>query len=88
MNEITVRPADSGTWGDVETLLGQRGSVKGCWCMFFRPTPQQRRTDWGEGNRKALTRLVDAGARRIGFSSSTPSRAGGDARQPRRGPHV
>jgi GNAT superfamily N-acetyltransferase len=63
MNEITVRPADGGTWGDVETLLGQRGSVKGCWCMFFRQTPRQRRADWGEGNREALRRLVDSGAR-------------------------
>lgn len=29
--------------------------------MFFRQTPQQRRTEWGEGNRKALRRLVDSG---------------------------
>ncbi|MDQ0791661.1 GNAT family N-acetyltransferase [Streptomyces sp. B1I3] len=51
-------PAD---WEDVETLLGQRGSVKGCWCMFFRQTPQERRTQWGEGNRRALKELVDGG---------------------------
>lgn len=63
MDEITVRPAESGTWCDVEALLGQRGSVQGCWCMFFRLTPQQRRTEWGEGNRRALRGLVDAGDR-------------------------
>ena len=53
-----VGPAD---WADVEALLGQRGSVKGCWCMFFRQTPQERRTEWGEGNRRALKELVDGG---------------------------
>ncbi|MGE5291688.1 MAG: N-acetyltransferase family protein [Micromonosporaceae bacterium] len=63
MSEVTVRPADSDAWHDIETLLGQRGSVNGCWCMFFRQTPGQRRTDWGEGNRRALKGLVDAGAR-------------------------
>ncbi|GAA5074807.1 GNAT family N-acetyltransferase [Streptomyces similanensis] len=53
--------AGPAAWADVETLLGQRGSVKGCWCMFFRQTPQERRTEWGEGNRRALKELVDGG---------------------------
>lgn len=63
MDEITVRPAITGTWDDVQALLGQRGSVRGCWCLFFRQTPQERRTEWGEGNRCALRLLVDAGRR-------------------------
>ncbi|MFC5663904.1 GNAT family N-acetyltransferase [Kitasatospora misakiensis] len=60
--ETVVEVADPARWADVEALLGQRGSVKGCWCMFFRQTPQERRTEWGEGNRRALKGLVDAGA--------------------------
>jgi GNAT superfamily N-acetyltransferase len=61
MDEVTVRPATAEVWSDVETLLGVRGSARGCWCMFFRQSPQQRRTDWGEGNRLALARLVESG---------------------------
>jgi GNAT superfamily N-acetyltransferase len=30
--------------------------------MFFRQTPQQRRTEWGEGNRIRLQELVATGA--------------------------
>ena len=61
---ITVRPAAAADWPDVEELLSARGSVKGCWCMFFRQTPQERReTEWGEGNRRALRALVDDGRR-------------------------
>ncbi|GAA2581431.1 GNAT family N-acetyltransferase [Actinomadura fulvescens] len=63
MNEIIVRPAVREVWADVEAVLGQRGSVNGCWCMFFRQTPQQRRTEWGEGNRRSLEGLVESGAR-------------------------
>ncbi|NKI40518.1 GNAT family N-acetyltransferase [Streptomyces physcomitrii] len=54
-------PATPACWPDVEELLGRRGAVKGCWCMFFRLTPAERRTRWGEGNRLALRALVDEG---------------------------
>lgn len=57
-----VRPARADRWADVEALLGQRGSVSGCWCMFFRQSPRERRTEWGEGNRRGLKGLVDSGA--------------------------
>lgn len=58
---VVVRPVDDAMWPDVERLLDARGSVRGCWCMFFRQTPQQRRTEWGEGNRQALCQLVRDG---------------------------
>jgi GNAT superfamily N-acetyltransferase len=56
-------PATSDIWSDIECVLGQRGSVKGCWCMFFRQTPTQRRMNWGDGNRAELRALIDAGQR-------------------------
>lgn len=58
---MDVRPATPERWQDVERVLGQRGSVKGCWCMFFRESSEERRSLWGEGNRRALKGLVDAG---------------------------
>ncbi|MFF3685516.1 GNAT family N-acetyltransferase [Streptomyces sp. NPDC002187] len=73
--DITVRPATTGNWADVEQLLSARGSVKGCWCMFFRQTPQERRaTEWGEGNRQALKALVDDGRRPglVAYRDRTP----------------
>ncbi|TCO55602.1 GNAT family N-acetyltransferase [Actinocrispum wychmicini] len=63
MENVTVRPVTGDDWDDVQGMLGQRGSVNGCWCMFFRQTPQERKTQWGDGNRKALKRLVDADSR-------------------------
>jgi GNAT superfamily N-acetyltransferase len=58
---LEVRSATQDRWDDVTELLGRRGSVNGCWCMFFRLEPSQRRSEWGEGNRKALRRLIDSG---------------------------
>lgn len=55
---LRVVPATPEAWPDVEQVLDRPGSVKGCWCMFFRQTPEERRSAWGEGNRQALERLV------------------------------
>lgn len=73
--EIVVRPVGPESWNDVTALLGQRGSVNGCWCMFFRQTPQQRRTEWGEGNRAALRAMVDSGAHPglVGYRNGVPA---------------
>ncbi|RII20535.1 Acetyltransferase (GNAT) family protein [Streptomyces sp. YIM 130001] len=74
MDEIAVRPAAADDWCSVEKLLDARGSVNGCWCMFFRQTPQERRTEWGDGNRRALAALVRSGARPglVAYRSDTP----------------
>jgi GNAT superfamily N-acetyltransferase len=56
---LEVRPATTETWDDVQELLGRPGSVNGCWCMFFRQTPAERKQLWGDGNRLALRRLVE-----------------------------
>jgi GNAT superfamily N-acetyltransferase len=58
---IRIEPADPAAWPATAQVLGARGSVRGCWCMFFRQSPQERRTQWGEGNRRALRRLVEQG---------------------------
>lgn len=59
---ITVRPATPESWSDVTFLLDRPGGVRGCWCMFFRLSPKQRRTEWGDGNRAALCSLIEQGA--------------------------
>jgi GNAT superfamily N-acetyltransferase len=45
-------------WSDLETLFGDRGACGGCWCMAWRRSPAQWRRQSGEGNKKALRRLV------------------------------
>lgn len=73
--QLVVHPATVETWDDVTELLGRRGSVKGCWCMFFRQTPAERRQLWGEGNRRALHRLVGGGEQPglVGYVGSAPA---------------
>ena len=61
MTTIEVRPATPARWGDVERVLDHRGSVKGCWCMFFRADPRAWRTGTDEDNRRAMRGLVEAG---------------------------
>ncbi|HST66956.1 MAG TPA: GNAT family N-acetyltransferase [Mycobacteriales bacterium] len=72
---LEVRPATEQTWADLQELLGRKGSVNGCWCMFFRQTPAERKQLWGEGNRRALHRLVASDARPglIGYRDGRPA---------------
>jgi len=48
-------------WRDLETLFGERGACAGCWCMWWR----LRRSEWqrqrGQGNKRALKRIVESG---------------------------
>jgi GNAT superfamily N-acetyltransferase len=60
-DRIDVRAATTQRWPDVEALLGQRGSVHGCWCMFFRGTSAELEATWGEGNRLRLKAMIDDG---------------------------
>jgi GNAT superfamily N-acetyltransferase len=61
LHPVEVRPVDPQSWPDVERVLGRGGSVKGCWCMWFRVGGAERRALWGEGNRRAMREIVDAG---------------------------
>ena len=51
-------PVTSDRWNDLETLFGKNGACAGCWCMWWRI----KRSVWdkqkGDGNRKALKKLV------------------------------
>ena len=54
-------PATVSRWKDLEKLFGPRGACAGCWCMWWRLP----RRDWvagkGEGNRRALRKLMRDG---------------------------
>lgn len=60
---IKFRPATPSRWKDLETLFGERGACGGCWCMFWRLPRKEWSAGKGVRNRRALARLVAAGAR-------------------------
>ena len=51
-------PATAARWADLEALFGERGACGGCWCMAWRLPRAQYRSGKGEGNRRALLKLV------------------------------
>lgn len=53
-----IAPVTTATWPDLERLFGPRGACGGCWCMFMRLPLAEFNRGKGEGNRRALRRLV------------------------------
>ena len=58
---IKFNPLTPERWPDLESLFGQRGAYGGCWCMWWRETRADFDRYQGNGNRKLLKHLVDAG---------------------------
>src|SRR3990172_11981065 len=50
-----------GRWAELESLFGPRGACGGCWCMWWRMTRSDFMKKKGQGNRKALRRIVKTG---------------------------
>jgi GNAT superfamily N-acetyltransferase len=61
MGKLSFRPVSSAEWKDLASLFGPRGACGGCWCMWWRLSRSEFEARKGEGNRRALKRLVDAG---------------------------
>lgn len=58
---LEFHPLTSERWADLEKLFGERGACGGCWCMWWRASRSDFERQKGEGNRKALKKLVDSG---------------------------
>lgn len=60
--KLLIHPLTPARWKDFEKLFGKNGACVGCWCLWWRLP----RKDWvaqkGEGNRKAMQRLVNGDA--------------------------
>jgi GNAT superfamily N-acetyltransferase len=57
----SFHPLTADRWPDLVRLFGPRGACAGCWCMWPRRTAAEFRRGAGEGNRRALRRLVKSG---------------------------
>lgn len=60
MSELTVRfkPLSSETWKSFEKLFGPKGACGGCWCMTWRLQKADFEKSKGDGNKKAIRKLV------------------------------
>ena len=58
---LQFHPLTTDKWMDFESLFGPRGACGGCWCMFWRLTRKEFERHKGEGNRKAMKAIVEAG---------------------------
>ena len=46
------------SWKDFETLFGEKGACGGCWCMYWRLRNKEFENQKGEGNKRAMKKLV------------------------------
>ena len=58
---IRFHAATSSRWADLEQLFGVRGACGGCWCMFWRVPRKQFDAAKGDGNKRALKKIVNDG---------------------------
>ena len=58
---LSFQPLTPDRWRDFEALFGERGACGGCWCMLWRLPPKQFAAQKGEGNRRAMQAIVEAG---------------------------
>lgn len=59
--ELNFRPLTPKDWADFETLFGPRGACAGCWCMWWRVAGGVFEKNKGDGNREAISELVQSG---------------------------
>jgi len=58
---VEFMPVSPERWSDFEALFGECGAYEGCWCMWWRTTRREWMRQRGEGNRRAMKRIVDSG---------------------------
>ena len=57
-HKITFRPLTTLTWPSFEKLFGPKGACGGCWCMTWRLQKSEYERLKGDGNKKAIQKLV------------------------------
>jgi GNAT superfamily N-acetyltransferase len=55
---ISFKPLTIQTWKAFETLFGPKGACGGCWCMTWRFKKAEFEKHKGDGNKKAIYKLV------------------------------
>ena len=58
---LTFKPLTKSLQADFERLFGERGACGGCWCMFWRLKNAEFERLKGDGNKRAMRRLIRSG---------------------------
>jgi GNAT superfamily N-acetyltransferase len=58
---LDIHPLTPERWKDLEKLFGERGACGGCWCMLWRVSRSVFEAQKGNGNKRAMKKLVAAG---------------------------
>lgn len=61
LSDLKFQPVTAKRWKELASLFGERGACGGCWCMWWRLSRSQFNKQKGEGNKKALKKIVDSG---------------------------
>jgi GNAT superfamily N-acetyltransferase len=60
-SEVVFHPVTPERWSDFEALFGKRGACGGCWCMVWKLKRSEFEKSKGEGNRKAMKKIIESG---------------------------
>ena len=58
---LQFHPLTPERWKDLETLFGERGACGGCWCMWWKLPRADFEKGKGDGNKRALKKIVRSG---------------------------
>ena len=59
--KLEFHPVTPDRWQDLEKLFGERGACAGCWCMYWRLKRAEFDQKRGQGTKRALKKIVNAG---------------------------
>ena len=60
-SELESHPLTINRWPDFEKLFGKSGAYGGCWCMWWRISRAEFDRQKGDGNRRAMRKIVQSG---------------------------
>lgn len=61
MERLAFKPLTVAEWPDFMQLFEEHGPQNGCWCMYWRIKRADCQRQFGEGNKLAFKKIVDAG---------------------------
>jgi len=61
LSKLEFHPVTPDRWQDLEKLFGERGACGGCWCMYWRLKRAEFDQKRGQGAKRALKKIVNAG---------------------------
>jgi len=67
MNQIRIRskykffPVTNERWKAFEKLFGDKGACAGCWCMYWRLKQSVLDAQKGNGNKRAMKKIIGSG---------------------------